>query len=54
MNFIYIIYKIKKDGKNNPDPLIQRMEKQPGIHIVEWAEKIGMGTRKYTIVPLDK
>ena len=49
-----IIYKIKKDGKNNPDPLIQRMEKQHGIHIVEWAEKIGMGTRKYTIVPLDK
>lgn len=49
-----IIYKIKKDDKNNPDPLIQRMEKQHGIHIVEWAEKIGMGTRKYTIVPLDK
>ena len=44
----------KKDDKNNPDPLKKRIEKQHGIHIVEWGEKIGMGTTNYKLVSLDK
>ena len=49
-----LIYNVKKDDKNNPDPLRARIEKQHGIHIVEWGEKIGMGTSKYKLVSLDK
>ena len=49
-----LIYNVKKDEKNNPDPLRARIEKQHGIHIVEWAEKIGLGTSKYKLVSLDK
>ena len=49
-----LIYQVKKDDKNNPDPLKRRIEKQHGIHIVEWGEKIGMGTTDYKLVKLDK
>lgn len=49
-----LIYNVKKDEKNNPDPLRARIEKQHGIHIVEWSEKIGLGTSKYKLVSLDK
>ena len=49
-----LIYKVEKDEKNNPDPLKARIEKQHGIHIVEWGEKIGMGTSKYKLVTIDK
>ena len=49
-----LIYNVKKDEKNNPDPLRARIEKQHGIHIVEWGEKIGLGTSKYKLVSLDK
>ncbi|MDD6723537.1 MAG: DUF362 domain-containing protein [Bacteroidales bacterium] len=34
-------------------PLIQRINRQHGTHIVDYAEKLGLGTKKYTIVPLD-
>ena len=47
-----LIYKVEKDDKNNPDPLKQRIEKQHGIHIVEWGEKLGMGTTNYKLVNL--
>ena len=47
-----LIYKIKKDEKNNPEPLRKRIEKQHGYHIIEWGEKIGMGTTKYKLIEL--
>lgn len=34
-------------------PLIQRINRQHGTYIVDYAEKLGLGTKKYTIVPLD-
>lgn len=49
-----LIYQVKKDENNNPDPLKQRIERQHGIHIVEHGEKIGMGTSNYKLVSLDK
>ena len=49
-----LIYQVKKDGNNNPNPLKQRIERQHGIHIVEWGEKIGMGTTNYKMISLDK
>ncbi len=47
-----LIYQVKKDENNNPDPLKQRIERQHGIHIVEHGEKIGMGTTDYKLVNL--
>ena len=42
---------------NSPDPgkaaLIQRMESRHGIHTIEAAEQLGLGSRKYTLVSLD-
>lgn len=35
-------------------PLIQRINRQHGTHIVDYAEKIGAGSRNYTLINLDK
>lgn len=45
-----LIYKIKPEAGNDPRALIERMEKMHGIHTVEHAAKIGLGTRDYEIV----
>lgn len=35
-------------------PLIQRINRQHGTYIVDYAEKIGVGSRNYTLINLDK
>ena len=44
------------DGKPGDDnkPLIQRINRQHGTYITEYAEKIGLGSKKYVLVDLDK
>lgn len=49
-----IVTKIHNDEHNNTQPLLDRIEKQHGTHIMEWGEKIGLGSRKYTLVNIDK
>jgi uncharacterized Fe-S center protein len=43
---------------NSPDPgkkhLIERIEKLHGIHTVETAEKLGIGTTNYELIDIDK
>ena len=39
---------------NDPTDLLSRIDKQHGTHTIEWAEKIGLGTRKYHIVNIDE
>ena len=34
--------------------LIERMESRPGIHTLEYAEKIGLGSQKYELISLDE
>lgn len=46
------IYAVKPVAGNNNKPLIERIEKQHGSHIVDHAEKIGLGTKKYELVSL--
>lgn len=41
------------DGDDNR-PLIERIKSRHGIHTVDYAEKIGLGTKKYEIINLDK
>ena len=39
---------------NDPTDLLSRIDKQHGIHTIEHAEAIGLGTRKYNLVSIDK
>ena len=49
-----IINNQKVTAKNDPTDLIKRIDKQHGTHTIDWAEKIGLGSKKYTIVNIDK
>ena len=51
---IDIINNQQVTATNDPTDLLSRIDKQHGIHTIEWAEKIGLGTRKYTLVSIDK
>ena len=51
---IDIINQQKVTPENDPTDLLSRIDKQHGTHTIEWAEKIGLGTRKYHIVNIDK
>ena len=41
-------------AKNDPTDLLNRINKQHGVHTIEHAEAIGLGTRQYHIVDIDK
>lgn len=41
-----------KPGDNN-QPLINRINRQHGTYIIEYAEKIGLGTKTYELIDLD-
>ena len=44
----------KVTATNDPTDLLNRIDKQHGVHTIEHAEAIGLGSRKYTIVNIDK
>lgn len=49
-----IVTKIHNDEHNNTKPLLDRIAKLNGTHIMEWGEKIGLGSRKYKLINIDK
>lgn len=49
-----IVSKIHNDEHNNNQPLLDRIAQQHGTHIMEWGEKIGLGSREYNLVSVDK
>lgn len=49
-----IVTRIHNDEHNNTKPLLDRIEKQHGTHIMEWGEKIGLGSRTYDLISIDK
>ena len=44
----------EQTADNDVASMKERIESRHGIHTVEHAEKIGLGSRKYTIVSIDK
>ena len=42
-----------KPGDDN-QPLIRRINRQHGTYITDYAEQIGLGSRKYTLIDIDK
>ncbi len=51
---IDIINNQQVTATNDPTDLLKRIDKQHGVHTIEHAEAIGLGTRKYKIVNIDK
>jgi hypothetical protein len=49
-----IINNQKVTATNAPTDLLSRIDKQHGTHTIDWAEKIGLGTKQYTLVNIDK
>ena len=41
-------------AENDPTDLLKRIDKQHGTHTIDWAEKLGLGSKKYTIINIDK
>ena len=51
---IDIINQQKVTVKNDPTDLLRRIDRQHGIHTIEHAAKIGLGSREYTLISIDK
>ena len=51
---IDIINRQEVTATNDPTDLLSRIDQQHGVHTIEHAEKIGLGTRQYTLVSIDK
>ncbi|MBQ0049746.1 MAG: DUF362 domain-containing protein [Bacteroidales bacterium] len=49
-----VVFGMEKTADSDPTHLQQRIESRHGTHTIEWAEKIGMGSRKYKLVSIDK
>ena len=49
-----LVYAVHPAAGDNNKPLIERIESRHGTHTIDHAEKIGMGSKKYTLVELDK
>ncbi len=49
-----IIFNMKASEGNDNKPLMERISSRHGVHTIEHAEKIGLGSRKYTIVDIDR
>lgn len=47
-----LVYAVTPADGNNNRPLIERIESRNGAHVVEYAERIGLGNRNYEIVHL--
>lgn len=48
-----IIFGITPEEGNDNGPLIERIKSRHGIHIVDYAEQIGLGSTKYELVNID-
>ena len=49
-----IVNQMKASADSDPTDLLKRIDRQHGTHTIDWAEKIGLGSKKYTIVKIDK
>ena len=49
-----LVFNHKGQPGDDEKPLIERINRQHGTYITDYAEKIGLGSKKYTIVSIDK
>lgn len=48
-----IINQQKVTATNDPTDLLNRIDRQHGVHTIEWAEHIGLGSRNYILVNIE-
>ena len=48
--YLDLVYAVTPTEGNNNQPLIQRIESRGGAHVVEYAERIGLGSRNYEVI----
>lgn len=48
-----LVFNHKATAGDDEKPLIERINRQHGTHIVDYAEKIGLGSRQYILINLD-
>ncbi len=48
-----LVFNYPSSEDDNAEPLIERINTRHGVHTVEYAETIGLGTRSYNIVEID-
>lgn len=49
-----LVFNHTNTAEDNNAALIERIESRHGTHIIDYAEKIGLGTTNYTLVDIDK
>ncbi len=49
-----IVFEHKDAKGDTAKPLINRIKQMHGTHTVDYAEKLGLGTKKYTLIDIDK
>ncbi len=49
-----LVFNHKASEGDDEKPLIERINRQHGTYITDYAEKIGLGSKKYTIINIDK
>lgn len=49
-----IVNNLEVTAESDPTDLLKRIDKQHGTHTIDWAEKIGLGSKKYKIINIDK
>lgn len=49
-----IIFNMTPSEGNDNAPLVERISSRHGTHTIEHAEKIGLGSRKYRLISIDK
>ena len=49
-----IINQQKVTAESDPTDMLKRIDQQHGTHTINWAEKIGLGSKKYKLVSIDK
>ena len=47
------VFNAKSAKGNDNRPLIERIESRNGTHTVDYAEKIGLGSKEYELVSID-
>jgi uncharacterized Fe-S center protein len=49
-----LVFNHKNSSGDDAKPLVDRINKKHGTHTVEYAEQLGLGTRKYKLISIDK
>ncbi len=50
---IDLVNQMKVEAESDPTDLLKRIDQQHGTHTIDWAEKIGLGSKTYTIVNIE-